>query len=148
MDQLLGKLPDSFVFFFLAQKIQSMFLHVFLAWGRQRNGFDSACNLTEVIFSCLKQIPQTGWNNLFISFIPADTGKATAKTNKATVRNGTCKWADPIYETARLLQDSKTKHFEEKLYKLVVAMVTILAPVILMHFSSTLSMDLFMDLSL
>lgn len=61
---------------------------------------------------------------MFISFIPADTGKASAKTNKATVRNGTCKWADPIYETARLLQDSKSKHFEEKLYKLVVAMGT------------------------
>ncbi|KAH9604982.1 hypothetical protein KSS87_014921 [Heliosperma pusillum] len=69
-------------------------------------------------------IPQTGWNNLFISFIPCDSGKASAKTNKANVRNGTCKWADPIYETTRLLQDSKTKQYEEKLYKLVVAMGT------------------------
>ncbi|KAK9740749.1 hypothetical protein RND81_03G057600 [Saponaria officinalis] len=69
-------------------------------------------------------IPQTGWNNLFISFIPTDSGKASAKTNKANVRNGTCKWADPIYETTRLLQDSKTKQYEEKLYKLVVAMGT------------------------
>ncbi|KAI3465061.1 hypothetical protein Pfo_021724 [Paulownia fortunei] len=67
-------------------------------------------------------IPQTGWDKLFISFIPADSGKATAKTTKANVRNGTCKWADPIYETTRLLQDSKIKQYDEKLYKIVVAM--------------------------
>ena len=60
---------------------------------------------------------------MFISFVPADSGKATAKTNKANVRNGSCKWADPIYETTRLLQDSKTKQFEDKIYKIPVAMV-------------------------
>ncbi|KAL3640770.1 hypothetical protein CASFOL_015738 [Castilleja foliolosa] len=67
-------------------------------------------------------VPQSGWDKLFISFIPADSGKASAKTTKANVRNGTCKWADPIYETTRLLQDSKTKQYDEKLYKIVVAM--------------------------
>ncbi|RVW56078.1 hypothetical protein CK203_112813 [Vitis vinifera] len=73
-------------------------------------------------FPCLVQIPPTGWDKLFISFIPADSGKATAKTTKANVRNGTCKWADPIYETTRLLQDAKTKQYDEKLYKIIVAM--------------------------
>ncbi|KAK9096791.1 hypothetical protein Sjap_022288 [Stephania japonica] len=67
-------------------------------------------------------IPQTGWDKLFISFIPADAGKATAKTSKSVVRNGNCKWADPIYETTRLLQDIKTKQYDEKLYKLIIAM--------------------------
>ncbi|KAG8632997.1 putative WEB family protein At1g65010, chloroplastic isoform X2 [Manihot esculenta] len=67
-------------------------------------------------------IPQSGWDKLFISFIPTDSGKATSKTSKANVRNGTCKWADPIYETTRLLQDVKTKQYDEKLYKLVIAM--------------------------
>ncbi|KAG6579019.1 hypothetical protein SDJN03_23467, partial [Cucurbita argyrosperma subsp. sororia] len=67
-------------------------------------------------------IPQLGWDKLFISFFPADSGKATAKTTKANVRNGACKWADPIYETARLLQDTRTKKYDDKLYKLVVAM--------------------------
>ncbi|XP_009409150.2 sporulation-specific protein 15 [Musa acuminata AAA Group] len=66
-------------------------------------------------------IPQ-GWDKLFVSFIPIDTGKATAKTNKANVRNGICKWPDPVYETARLLQDTRTKNYDEKHYKLVVAM--------------------------
>ncbi|MQL71762.1 hypothetical protein Taro_004065, partial [Colocasia esculenta] len=69
-------------------------------------------------------IPQSGWDKLFVSFIPADIGKATAKTNKANVRNGNCKWADPIYETTRLLHDTSTKKYDEKLYRLVVAMGT------------------------
>ncbi|RDX92958.1 hypothetical protein CR513_24844 [Mucuna pruriens] len=67
-------------------------------------------------------IPQSGWDKLFISFIPVDSGKATSKTTKANVRNGTCKWADPIYETTRLLQDIKTRQYEEKFYKIVVGM--------------------------
>ncbi|GMH01091.1 hypothetical protein Nepgr_002930 [Nepenthes gracilis] len=67
-------------------------------------------------------IPRSGWDKLFVSLVPADSGKVTAKTTKANVRNGNCKWADPIYETTRLLQDAKTKQYEEKLYKLVVAM--------------------------
>lgn len=78
-----------------------------------------------VMFSCIIQIPQTGWDKLYISFIPADSGKATLKTTKANVRNGTCKWADPIYETTRLLQDINTKQYDERLYKLVVTMVFI-----------------------
>ncbi|KAJ0507186.1 putative NT-type C2 domain-containing protein [Helianthus annuus] len=69
-------------------------------------------------------IPQHGWEKLFISFIPTETGKATAKTSKANVRGGSCKWADPIYETTRLLLDSKTKQYDDKLYKLVVGMGT------------------------
>jgi len=69
------------------------------------------------------QIPSTGWDKLFLSFISADTGKVTAKTNKANVRNGSCKWPDPIYEATRLLQDPRTKTYDDKLYKLVVAMV-------------------------
>lgn len=69
-------------------------------------------------------IPSTGWDKLFLSFISADTGKVSAKTNKANVRNGSCKWPDPIYEATRLLQDPRTKTYDDKLYKLVVAMGT------------------------
>ncbi|KAI7745253.1 hypothetical protein M8C21_018094, partial [Ambrosia artemisiifolia] len=77
-----------------------------------------------VLSTKLKKIPQHGWEKLFISFIPTETGKATAKTSKANVRGGSCKWADPIYETTRLLLDSKTKQYDDKLYKLVVGMGT------------------------
>ena len=75
------------------------------------------------------QIPQPGWDKLFISFIPADSGKPTAKTTKANVRSGACKWGDPIYETTRLLQDIKTKQYDDKFYKLVVAMVGIIGSI-------------------
>lgn len=74
------------------------------------------------------QIPQTGWDKLLVSFIPHETGKPIAKTNKANVRNGSCKWSDPIYETTRLLLDTRTKQYDEKLYKLVVAMVPLANP--------------------
>ncbi|KAL5703877.1 hypothetical protein ACHQM5_022372 [Ranunculus cassubicifolius] len=70
------------------------------------------------------QIPPAGWDKLFVSLISVDSGKVTAKTSKSAVRNGTCKWGDPIYETTRLLQDTKTKQLDEKLYKLIVAMGT------------------------
>ncbi|KAG8091434.1 hypothetical protein GUJ93_ZPchr0012g21146 [Zizania palustris] len=69
-------------------------------------------------------VPSTGWDKLFLSFISADTGKVSAKTNKANVRNGSCTWPDPIYEATRLLQDSRTKTYDDKLYKIVVAMGT------------------------
>ncbi|KAI3685409.1 hypothetical protein L6452_34651 [Arctium lappa] len=69
-------------------------------------------------------IPQSGWEKLYISFIPTESGKIIAKTSKANVRNGTCKWADPIYETTRLLVDSRNKRYDDNLYKLVVGMGT------------------------
>ncbi|XP_076892315.1 uncharacterized protein LOC143544016 [Bidens hawaiensis] len=67
-------------------------------------------------------IPQGGWDKLFVCFIPTESGKITAKTSKANVRNGTCKWADPIYETTRLLVDSRNKRYDDKLYNLIVGM--------------------------
>ncbi|KAJ3673769.1 hypothetical protein LUZ60_005761 [Juncus effusus] len=67
-------------------------------------------------------LPQTGWDKLFLSFIPAETGKPSAKTNKTNVRNGICKWSDPIYEATRLLQDPRSKKYDDKLYKLIIAM--------------------------
>lgn len=69
-------------------------------------------------------IPQSGWEKLFVCFVPTESGKITAKTSKANVRNGTCKWADPIYETTRLLVDSRNKRYDDKFYKLIVGMGT------------------------
>ena len=71
------------------------------------------------------QIPQSGWEKLFVCFVPTESGKITAKTSKANVRNGTCKWADPIYETTRLLVDSRNKRYDDKFYKLIVGMVSV-----------------------
>ncbi|KAI7736202.1 hypothetical protein M8C21_033530 [Ambrosia artemisiifolia] len=67
-------------------------------------------------------IPQGGWDKLFVCFVPIESGKIIAKTSKANVRNGACKWADPIYETTRLLVDSRNKRYDDKLYNLIVGM--------------------------
>nr|XP_043636245.1 golgin subfamily B member 1-like [Erigeron canadensis] len=69
-------------------------------------------------------IPSSGWEKLFVCFIPVESGKIIAKTSKANVRNGTCKWADPIYETTRLFIDSRNKRYDDKLYNLIVGMGT------------------------
>ncbi|KMZ57444.1 hypothetical protein ZOSMA_85G00060, partial [Zostera marina] len=69
-------------------------------------------------------IPQPGWDKLFISFFSAETGKVTSKTTKANVRNGSCKWSDPIYETTKLFHDTRTKKYDEKYHKIAVAMGT------------------------
>lgn len=79
------------------------------------------------------QISQPGWDKLFITFTPADSGKPTAKTTKANVKSGACKWGDPIYETTRLLQDIKTKQYDDKFYKLVVAMVGLIGLIRSLH---------------
>lgn len=92
--------------------------------------------------SSILQVPLTGWDKLFLSLVPADTGKPTAKTTKANVRNGSCKWGDPIYETTRLLQDSKTKLYDEKLYKLVLAMVLFLSIFVPLYLTFAMSLNL------
>lgn len=69
-------------------------------------------------------IPQNGWEKLFVCFVPTESGKIIAKTSKANVKNGTCKWADPIYETTRLVIDSRNKRYDDKLYNLIVGMGT------------------------
>ncbi|KAF3777211.1 hypothetical protein EJ110_NYTH46313 [Nymphaea thermarum] len=76
----------------------------------------------KVVFRLQFHATHVRWDKLFVSFIPMDTGKVTAKTTKANVRNGNCKWSDPVYETTRLLQDHGNKKYDDKLYKLVVAM--------------------------
>lgn len=112
-----------FIFFCCFQMLAHTYIDNILSWHSVI--MICATNLCAVSF-VINQIQQTGWDKLFISFIPAGSGKAIGKTTKANVRNGTCKWADPIYETTRLLQDIKTKQYDEKLYKFVVAMVVIL----------------------
>ncbi|KAL5992273.1 hypothetical protein ACLOJK_013189 [Asimina triloba] len=88
------------------------------------------------------RIPRPGWDKLLVSFIPADSGKAAAKTAKANVRNGNCKWSDPIYETTRLLQDAETKKYDEKFYKLVVSMAVFCTDINSIHHKGSSRMSL------
>ncbi|KAL3687925.1 hypothetical protein R1sor_014234 [Riccia sorocarpa] len=67
------------------------------------------------------RIPSPGWDKLVVSVIPSDTAKVNYKTTRAVTKNGTCNWSDNVIETTKLLRDTKTKEYEEKLYKFVVS---------------------------
>ncbi|XP_024993463.1 myosin-11-like [Cynara cardunculus var. scolymus] len=67
------------------------------------------------------QLTQIGGDALTISVIPGDVGKPTARLEKAKVRDGTCYWEKPHYETVKYTRDQKTGKFNEKIYRFVVA---------------------------
>eukprot|EP00250_Pteridium_aquilinum_P014033 c21735_g1_i1 orf=736-4113(+) len=67
-------------------------------------------------------IPQRGWDKLLVSLVSLDSGKVTSKTGKSPVKNGTCQWVEPLFESALISQDSNGKDVPKELYKLVVSM--------------------------
>ncbi|XP_072962195.1 uncharacterized protein [Typha angustifolia] len=67
------------------------------------------------------QVPK-GWDNLFISIVSVETGKAITKSNKAINRNGSCLWTDSMSESIRIYQDDASKEPEECQFKIVVSM--------------------------
>ncbi|OVA14076.1 EEIG1/EHBP1 N-terminal domain [Macleaya cordata] len=81
-------------------------------------------NKTKVVFKLqfqATQVPQIGWDTLMVSLIPVDVGKPTVRSEKALVRDGTCRWENPIYEAVKFIQEAKTGKFNEKVYKLIVS---------------------------
>ncbi|KAM7494224.1 hypothetical protein LguiB_028833 [Lonicera macranthoides] len=67
------------------------------------------------------QVSQFVGDTLMISAIPADVGKPTVRLEKVTVREGSCYWEKPIYETVKLIRDPKTGKIHEKIYHFVVS---------------------------
>ncbi|KAL6321649.1 hypothetical protein AAG906_025481 [Vitis piasezkii] len=63
------------------------------------------------------QVPESRGNLLMISLIPEDVGKPTVRLEKAAVREGTCTWENPIYETVKLIKEKKTGIIHEKIYR-------------------------------
>lgn len=58
-----------------------------------------------------------------MSIVSVETGKTIAKSNKAPVRNGTCKWMETLSESLWIPQDDSSNELEEILLKLVISMV-------------------------
>lgn len=56
-----------------------------------------------------------------VTLVPVDTGRPTAKSEKVAVIDGTCRWANPIYETVLLVRDPKTGRINEKVYRFLVS---------------------------
>ncbi|KAL6280340.1 hypothetical protein ACE6H2_017221 [Prunus campanulata] len=67
------------------------------------------------------QVPKLGVDTLTVSVIPGDVGKATVKLEKATVRDGSCRWENPAYETLKFVREPKTGKIKECLYNFVVS---------------------------
>lgn len=67
-------------------------------------------------------VPQRGWDKLLVSLVSVDTGKVTSKTGKAPVKNGTCQWSEPLFESTLISSDSNGKDGPKELCKLVVSM--------------------------
>ncbi|KVH95411.1 EEIG1/EHBP1 N-terminal domain-containing protein [Cynara cardunculus var. scolymus] len=79
------------------------------------------CKILIGLFFLYMQLTQIGGDALTISVIPGDVGKPTARLEKAKVRDGTCYWEKPHYETVKYTRDQKTGKFNEKIYRFVVA---------------------------
>ncbi|WVZ13253.1 hypothetical protein V8G54_017783 [Vigna mungo] len=67
------------------------------------------------------QVFQSGMDALVLSIVPGDIGKPTTKLEKAAVRDGTCRWDNPVYETVKFVQESKTGKISDRIYHFLVS---------------------------
>ncbi|KAG2394657.1 uncharacterized protein HKW66_Vig0079680 [Vigna angularis] len=67
------------------------------------------------------QVFQSGMNALVLYIVLGDIGKPTTKLEKAAVRDGTCIWDNPVYETVKFVQESKTGKISDRIYHFVVS---------------------------
>ncbi|KAI3458157.1 hypothetical protein Pfo_014820 [Paulownia fortunei] len=67
------------------------------------------------------QVPQVKAKSLMISLVPVDVGKPTVRLAKAPILEGTCTWENPVYETVKLVKETKTGRIREKFYYLIVS---------------------------
>ncbi|XP_020891229.1 myosin-9 isoform X2 [Arabidopsis lyrata subsp. lyrata] len=55
------------------------------------------------------QASQFNTEGLILSLVPGDIGKPTARSEKAIVNDGHCRWDIPVYETVKFLKDGSTR---------------------------------------
>ncbi|KAG6431768.1 hypothetical protein SASPL_109851 [Salvia splendens] len=81
-------------------------------------------NKVKVVFKLqfhAAKVPQIGGDDaLMISVVPADVGKPTVKSDKESVRDGSCFWENPVYETVKFNREPKTGKIQERIYYFVV----------------------------
>ncbi|XP_075518012.1 uncharacterized protein LOC142552208 isoform X1 [Primulina tabacum] len=66
------------------------------------------------------QLTKVVGDELMVSLIPGDTGKPTAKSDKAVVRDGRCLWENPVYETVKFNREPKSGKIHERKYYFAV----------------------------
>uniref|UniRef100_A0A5B6ZKD0 Putative myosin-9 isoform X1 n=1 Tax=Davidia involucrata TaxID=16924 RepID=A0A5B6ZKD0_DAVIN len=67
------------------------------------------------------QVPLLRGDALMISVVPADVGKPTARLVKAAIRDGSCHWESPVYETVKFFREPKSGKIHEIIYHFVVS---------------------------
>ncbi|KAL8543723.1 hypothetical protein ACS0TY_004329 [Phlomoides rotata] len=80
-------------------------------------------NKVKVVFKLqfhAAKVPHFGGDALMISLVPADVGKPTVKSDKASVRDGSCIWDNPVYESVKFNRDPKSGKIHEKIYYFVI----------------------------
>ncbi|KAL0694067.1 hypothetical protein Bca4012_061247 [Brassica carinata] len=88
--------------------------------GRWRN----EKNRIKVVFRLkfhATQASEFNTEGLILSLVPGDVGKPTARSEKAVVRDGQCRWDIPVYETVKFLKDAKTGKVNQRIYHLTVS---------------------------
>ncbi|XP_010430415.1 PREDICTED: flagellar attachment zone protein 1-like isoform X2 [Camelina sativa] len=70
------------------------------------------------------QASQFNTEGLVLSIVPGDVGKPTARSEKAIVKDGHCRWEIPVYETVKFLKDAKTGKVNQRIYHLIVSSTT------------------------
>ncbi|KAK4748601.1 hypothetical protein SAY87_015187 [Trapa incisa] len=67
------------------------------------------------------QVPQLWADALMVSIVPGDSGKATVRLKKAVIRDGSCKWDSPVFETVKFTRDPKTGKVHERPYHFILS---------------------------
>ncbi|GMN32216.1 hypothetical protein TIFTF001_003566 [Ficus carica] len=67
------------------------------------------------------QVSRLGVDSLTLSVIPVDVGKPSVRLDRATVKDGTCRWENPVFETVKFFRDPRTGKISEKIYRFSVS---------------------------
>ncbi|CAI0414454.1 unnamed protein product [Linum tenue] len=67
------------------------------------------------------QVSQLNVDSLVVSVVPGDVGKPTGRSEKAPIKDGSCRWEYPVYETVKFSHDSKTGKINERMYHFIVS---------------------------
>ncbi|XP_041994491.1 myosin-11-like isoform X2 [Salvia splendens] len=80
-------------------------------------------NKVKVVFKLqfhAAKVSQIGGDALMVSVVPADIGKPTVKSDKVLIRDESCFWENPVYETVKFSREPKTGKIHERIYYFVV----------------------------
>ncbi|XP_055821483.1 uncharacterized protein LOC129890021 isoform X2 [Solanum dulcamara] len=77
-------------------------------------------NKIKAVFKLQFHATQVRGDALMVSVVPADVGKPTVRSEKATVRDGSCYWENAVLETVKFVREPKTGKNHEKIYNFVV----------------------------